>query len=389
MSKLAFLMLWVFVFIIPWENIFVLPGIGTIARLAGITAFVTGLLSLIVSPKIRFHPLHVCGLFFYFVALASFFWSLQPDLTLTRLITYAQLLAAAWLIFQLAVTEQQVHALFSAYVLGAMVAVLATIHSYLEEAGVFHARFAAPGFDPNDLAFILCLAIPLAWYLGFTHKQGVLQWLYYIYPFLAIFAILLTASRAGFLGAVVAVLFLMLTYGRLPRSAKVAVFFLAIAGAGIVFTLVPSESIARAAMLDGELTREISTLNERTIIWATGYEVFKESPLVGVGAGTFRAAVEPYLGRPGAPHNVFVAVTVEQGVLGLLVFILILASALISVSRMSQSERWLWFIIFGVLFLAFMSLNWEWRKQTWLMLSLAVTHAAALRRVRQYQEINQ
>jgi len=107
-----------------------------------------------------------------------------------------------------------------------------------------------------------------------------------------------------------------------------------------------------------------------------GVKVFAEHPILGVGAGAFRFAVEPLLGLAAAPHNVFLSIAVELGLPGLAIWLLFVVLSCIGVLRLPFPERQLWLVVLMVLALGFFSLNFEWRKTSWLMLAFAASFGA-------------
>src|SRR5439155_24044835 len=75
----------------------------------------------------------VAGLFVLWAGVSSF-WSIDPEATRTRVITYLQLVVLVWLIWEMAWSSARQRALFQAYVVGASVAALVTIHNSLSGA---------------------------------------------------------------------------------------------------------------------------------------------------------------------------------------------------------------------------------------------------------------
>src|ERR1700730_9715741 len=99
MQTVAYALLWLFVFTMPWDDIVQLPVLGSLPRLVGIAASVVGVLFVIARG--RFRPLswfHVfTGLFVIWAALTSF-WTIDPEGTRERVLTYTQLALLAWLL---------------------------------------------------------------------------------------------------------------------------------------------------------------------------------------------------------------------------------------------------------------------------------------------------
>jgi len=373
MSRLAFWITWVFVFIVPWENVIVFPGVGTLAKIIGIATIVIGSLVILTRGKLRWHPFHTVSFLFVFWSWVSLSWSIDPESTLTRCITYTGLWLITLVIYQLANTEARCRHLMWAYVFGAWVAALATMESYLQGIQVVCHRYAASGFNPNDLSFYLNFAIPMAWYLGTKTQRLSMRALSWGLIPIATVAILLTGSRSGALGCGLALVYVVLSISRLNWKWRLAGIGLAMAAAILAVNLVPSTIYARLATLPHEVFH--GTLNERTVIWRAGIKVFAETPLLGGGAGAFRYAVAPILGREWAPHNVFLSVAVESGLIGLILWLGMMLMAFIGVFRMPPVERLMWLALFAILFLAFLALNFEWRKASWLIMALAIAHA--------------
>src|SRR5712691_10169056 len=99
MSKVAFRLLWCFSFVLPWESVIELPYFGTIPRAVGLVAFAEG--SLHVPARGRIRPLswfHVFAVLFVLWAGASSLWSIDPEATRARFMTYLQLVLLVWLI---------------------------------------------------------------------------------------------------------------------------------------------------------------------------------------------------------------------------------------------------------------------------------------------------
>jgi O-antigen ligase len=102
--------------------------------------------------------------------------------------------------------------------------------------------------------------------------------------------------------------------------------------------------------------------------------VFREKPLLGVGAGAFAAAVEPVVGAR-ASHNVFLAVLVEQGIVGFLTFAALLLACAWRISHAPAQQRRFWTIIAITWLIGALSLSWQSAKITWLLISLLSTGA--------------
>jgi hypothetical protein len=218
---LAFAFLWILVFTIPWETAFIIPNFGTFTRLIGMLAGGLGVLAIIEKPRFKVPgPGHVLIALFMVWAAATYWWSTDPKGTVVAASSYFQLLVMVWLIWELAPTEREQRRLMQAYVLGTCVSATDTVYQYISHEEIAE-RYASTGFNPNDLALALALAIPLSYYLS-IQSAGWKVWVYRLQLVLTGTAILLTASRGGFLASLVALTIVPLTYTRLTWLQRVA-----------------------------------------------------------------------------------------------------------------------------------------------------------------------
>jgi len=132
MSNAAFWSLWCFVFVLPWDKFILMPVLGSIPRLVGLAASAVGVVHVLARRRVR--PLswfHLFAILFVLWAGVSAFWSIDPQATRVRFLTYIQLVVLVWLIWEIAWSPERQRALLQAYVLGVSFAAGFTIHTYL------------------------------------------------------------------------------------------------------------------------------------------------------------------------------------------------------------------------------------------------------------------
>lgn len=377
LDRVAWALLVLFVLSVPFEKTLQVPGIGTASRLLGLVAFVTGAGALFQRGSIR-GPNAVFILNAVFTAWTGLtvLWSLAPSASVARFLTFAQLLAMAWLIWELCRTARQQDWLMGAYVAGATLASVATITRWTLNRPTYWRRYAASGFDPNDLGLTVALAIPMALYLALRYTD----WRRYsLWAAVVLFegAILLSGSRTALVAGLLAFAFAAWRWRESGAAARVAAVLLFAALLLGPVRLAPAASRERLSTLHSELTR--GTLHGRTRIWKTGLKAFKQHPLIGVGAGAYPTAVKPWLGVPAIPgheyvaHNAFLSVLVEEGVIGFALFALMLGCAVVFAWVMQDRERALWLVMLLVWGVGVSTLTWEHRKPTWLLMALLTT----------------
>ena len=373
LGRLALWMVAAFVFSIPSENGVTIPGVGSLSRLIGVAAFVAGLASVIGRDRVRFRSpslfLVVTALFFVWSA-ATIFWSVAPGVTLGRAVTFAQLGVLVWLVHQLVRTDRELAFLQQAFVLGCYVLIGVGLSAFLGTQGSAFRNVG--GFNANGFAIVSALAIPMAWGLAVRRVHGWLRVLNVVYPLFAIAAVVLAASRGGLLTALVALLIVPLTLGRLSLVRRLLLFASIAAITTVAFTFVPQafpnlqQNLERLAETDEELLG--GTLTGRTQIWAAGLEVYRGAPIVGVGAGGFNTAVTPVLGESKSPHNAFLSVAVGTGTIGLLLYVGLVIVAFVGIIA-NPDRRWEHLVQFLALVVALAPTNSDNDKFAWFILA--------------------
>jgi O-antigen ligase len=375
LTSIALGALWLFAFTIPLENAFILPGVGTMGRLVGLVTFVVGVLAVLDSGKLRsLSATHLLMAAFVAWASITYFWSAAPETTIEVLQSYIQLLAVVWLIWELAPQPQQQARLMQAYLLGTVVFAVTTILQNPD--GSAFQRQVAFNINPNDAGLRLALSVPIALYLAATERNGWLAWLYRLQIVVAGCGLFFTASRGALLALGVALLMIPLTFRMWTRRQRmtmgVAIAFAAIAA----ITIVPSTAWQRMATAGTEI--QSGTMNDRTVIWRTGLEVFADHPFVGVGAGGFGAGLQRKMSFSWAAHNTFLSVLVELGVIGFAIFLFLLVTLAYSTLGIPAFERNLWLVMLSTWAVGVSAMTWENSKPTWFLFGLLAANVAAL-----------
>jgi O-antigen ligase len=378
MTAIAFVALWVFVFSLPWEVVGAAGGVSVVARLTGGAALGIALITVAIGGRFRrLHRFHLAMLLFLL-------W-IGVDLLLIQHIrgrppgkfwTFIQLGLVVWMIWELARSYRRVIALLLAYVLGAYVAVGDTLRVYRTEGSALR-RFTAGSTDPNDLAMTLALAVPMAWYLGLRHRHPLARWACRVYVPLSMLAIVLTGSRGGLITAFVALLIVPFTMDRLTPARLVTAVALLGVGAGLAIVYVPDTIFERLSTTGAEVAG--GGLGNRGQVWLAGLHAFALRPLTGHGTGGFVRAVTPELGiHSNVAHNSYLSLMVEQGLVGLVLYLLMFLAVYRDILRLTRMERRFALILFGTLCIAILPLTWEDRKPVWFVLAALVGFSQAV-----------
>lgn len=201
--------------------------------------------------------------------------------------------------------------------------------------GLFPAENASPNFLSLYLTPIAAVALALALGQTIKRKFSIALLLYCSTALLFLLAIYFSGSRGGFLGIVSALLLiaycLLLYY--LPSWKKIWKIGLVLSFIiGLIVVYLWAKPDLSAPPNSG---RVATSNNIRFEIWKTSLEIIKQKPLVGVGLGNFQNYFQeltknrvnyPEFIAPNAysPHNLFLAVWLNMGLLGLISFIWLL-----------------------------------------------------------------
>ena len=370
MKQFVFVLLTLFAFAVPWEYSLDLgEPWGNIARVLGVLLLVAVAPLLLLHKEMRRPGVLqwlVLALYLYFAL--SYFWTVDATATVEKIRAYFQVMMVVWLVWELGDSAVQLRWLVRAVVAGCGVLALLTIMNYaLEGGGVEQARFVAQGQDPNDVARFLDLGFPLAVLLFATERAWMTRLLVIGYVPAGLLAVLLTASRGGFSGALAALVgsAILLMVWR-PHAASMVFVGLAVTTAAL-WLFVPLESVERLATIPEQLAG--GTLNDRLNIWAAGWHAFVDAPWWGYGAGTFATAAR--LAPEDTAHNTVMAVLVTGGLLGGTIFLAIVAAVCAAVTRTCGLLRISLGTMLTVLLLTSMVGSVEENRMTWLLFGLS------------------
>jgi O-antigen ligase len=220
-------------------------------------------------------------------------------------------------------------------------------------------RHAAKGFTFEDVGYVmwphfrnhvmyaclLAIFLPFVWYGVYWYRRFSWQWLALVLGVLyLLFAINVAYTRAAYIALVAAVGIYWVVRWRLMKAALVAValgFTLLVGFLGtrdnwLLFAPDYEKTISHKRfdnLLEATTKLEDISTMERVYRWVAASYMIKEKPLVGFGPGTFYSNYKNYTvssfktyvsdnpERSGI-HNYYLMVTVEQGLPGLVFYLL-------------------------------------------------------------------
>jgi O-antigen ligase len=328
------------------------PGIGlavTFTKLAGLALAISWVARIATQERsedlfwvARPWMTWVIALFLLWVTLSAI-WAEQPGDTLTAALRYALNAALFLVVFTAIQSRQHVRALIGALVLGAVIAGLYGIAVQPSAASAAAGLTSASGLnrlagtigDPNQLASVLVVGFTLSIaFAASSRRSSAIRLASAAGATVALAGIFFTVSRGGLFAlgaAMVATVFV--ARGRRLAAAMLALL-VAVTAIGYFSVLAPAGVKDRILEADGGAGR--------TDIWKVGWRMVEAQPVTGVGAGNFpNASIHYLLVEPGAvqqdryvvddpkvAHNIYLGFLAELGVVGLGLFLAIVAGSL-------------------------------------------------------------
>jgi O-antigen ligase len=295
------------------------------------------------------------------------FWTIDPQVSVAKLRGYLQEILIVWLVWEFAESAGDLRALLRATVAGSWVLALLTLANFATaEAVANQIRFAAEGQDPNDVARFLNLGFPLAALLLNSEPRWPWRMLAAGYLPLGVVAVLLTASRGGFLAGLVALAGsgFLLAFGHPRRVLSGALALPPVVAA--LWLAIPRETFVRLATTSEQL--QSGNLNQRWNIWAAGWHAFARAPFFGTGAGTFvgAAGVAPI----DTAHNTALTIAVTGGLCALFLASMIVAIAVWSITQIRGPLMWAMATTLAVWLVTSLVATVEESRTTWLLLGM-------------------
>ena len=270
------------------------------------------------------------------------------------------------LCYTINVRNTQFQKMLKAYVYGATAACLVLVLYYaipsLNPIEVEGARYTVAGIDPNEFSVLINIALSIIIFTDLFKNKIRLA----LIP-LYLFAILSTGSRTGFicLSTIMGIYLLTGKGSKIKRLFLISI--ICIVGIFVLNTYV-SENASERLLSLGESRADVGDadgLSGRSYIWADAYRIWEEASSInkifGYGINTFAKLSIFHL----EPHNVFIKTIIECGIIGFIILLCLLYKVFRH-GLHAQNKR-LFFTIFIILLMSFMTLSWIYNPTTSLI----------------------
>lgn len=324
---------------------------------------------------------------------ASMLWAADSSQTRSAVERLVQVAALLLVTYTAASSRSGFRTIVHGYLLASVVT---SLYSIVSGHYIAAGRLATL-FDPNYFAAELIPAILIASFLFATTGSARMRWLFAVVAAVDLAAFALTQSRGGIVGLAVALLAAVVVAGR-ARPRIVALVLVVVAGGlGYYLAYKPAHVFETASR--GGLT---GTSSGRLDLWRVALRVFAGHPLGGVGLGNYQVVEPSYATQTMnldfvrfivtdrlVAHNTYLQMAAELGLVGLFLFLTIVALPLRlagrALARMGEALGDLEFHVRGLLagtigmLVTYVFLSAEYEKPLWLVLGLLASVPALLR----------
>lgn len=192
---------------------------------------------------------------------------------------------------------------------------------------------------PNDLGFFLMTPLTLLIIKLFQPLEGSYRNCKYIYVFIMfseIVVLVSTFSRKSWLALGLIIVLISIRYK------KVFIFSSIITAFAILVFFVFNVGIY-GELLENRLASFLfpveETIPERAIAWNIGKELFLRNPIIGNGLGSFFILSKSFNSPLNLPHNFYLFLLTELGLIGLFLFVFVAIVFLINLLKIKHGEK--------------------------------------------------
>jgi putative inorganic carbon (hco3(-)) transporter len=270
-------------------------------------------------------------------------FSISPDGTVAFLTGYYfKTLAIFWLLSHTAVTTLRLRQTAWCLSIMAIGLALLTLNNYasgafIDQGGNRDRVIGNEGAltkNPNDMALMINLLIPLTMALFLSSERPALRVTLLGMLALECLTVILTFSRGGFL--TLGTIFLVYAWKVRRRAERVWMYGIIVL-ALLCVPLLPSSYFERMSTIVYTEADSTGSAGERWTDMTIAIGQILTSPVVGVGAGMNILAMNQARGGEWRPvHNVFLELTLDLGLPGVLLYIGLLVSCLMSTVQVQR-----------------------------------------------------
>lgn len=201
-------------------------------------------------------------------------------------------------------------------------------------------------YDANDFATFVVTAMPFGLYLLHAGRRLTTRWLAAIGLVVLALGFVWSGSRGGFIALSAVAGFIVLRYTAIPLRWRLSATALV---AIVLLTTASDQYWQQMATITSDTDYNQTSESGRLQIWSRGIGYMLQNPVFGLGPLNFQVAegtLSPLAERQqygigvrwNAPHNSFVQIGAELGVVGLAIYAAFIISAFVALRRSGGGE---------------------------------------------------
>ncbi len=300
--------------------------------------------------QIRGKAILIFWLIFLAINILSLFFSVNVNVSLTELARLLTIFSSFLLGFILIKDNDDLTKLIKVIIFSSLIPAFSALLQLINGTGLkdgnsfrIHGTFA----HPNMLAFFLCFTIVLTVFIFLNNNRRHISSLLYTLLMLAQFVLLIfTYTRGAWLVLIIFIAIIgLLRFRRFlfMTAAVLVILYLAVSPfQSRVDTLIKPDPYG--------------SINWRMELWEDGLSYIKKEPVIGYGSGTASLVIAdkrgPKLGSP-EPHNDYLRLALDIGIVGLAIYVLLILSLLFTLSYCYHQQTRPKLKMFNLFMLAF------------------------------------
>lgn len=172
---------------------------------------------------------------------------------------------------------------------------------------------------PLTYGFYAMVVSLLSFCLAFSEEDRNMRIFYFLCCFLCATGNLFSGTRSTLIGQILGFTVFFIFSPNRDRKVGiplVLIYFI------LIFSIDPDLFVRVNRLAQA---KNVASMDIRTVIWSTSFEIFLDHPITGIGFGSFNQLYAHYLRIPseifGHAHNDFLNVAVNAGIIGLIPFV--------------------------------------------------------------------
>lgn len=368
-----------------------LPLVSSFSALLGAVTLVSFLFQVFTRKAVSLHP-KMEGNFWIGLVLIAWIFASNPAAALVLgdrvwIWTLLQLWLVAWLARNLITDLSTTKLIAIFFILANLLSVYIVLQQgYVGESIYQSRRGFGLGQGANDAARYFILALLFTYYLYMTKaRKKPMQSLFLVACALVItLGVINTVSRTGIILIALAVGLILISPSAKSNGKKLGFLLLGFVG---VSYFIPANALRLTGTILSSISVGTDTAGLRYALWAAGMKMFSDSPFTGVGIGQFQfmlpkygAGIVPVYYLNLTPHNMYVQLLAETGIVGFSLFMAMVILALknlylrmLSTDYDQAMTAWMWFSLVVIILVGAFTKTEFTEKLLWVGLGIGFT----------------